>query len=154
MEHTLQGYIGLKKTPQSKERWRHTFIRRTGGDVLPWPLFRHVKNVAYAMSLFLVSTPIYFGHCWPLPSIPQSAQSFPTHCNLQTLSCPLVQDRNIYIYINHIFRFPLEPIGGPCVGRVSQPWRFWTTSFPAHTAGAAVFSLHLGVSSQYERPAL
>ena len=25
MEYTLRGYIGLKKTPQSKERWRHTF---------------------------------------------------------------------------------------------------------------------------------
>ena len=32
-------------------------------------------------------------------------------------SCPLVQDRKIYIYKNDILRFLLEPIGCPCVGK-------------------------------------
>ena len=45
------------------------FICRTGGDVLPWSQLLYVKNVAYAMNLFLILTPIYFGRCWQLPSI-------------------------------------------------------------------------------------
>ena len=122
------------------------FMRRTGGDVLPWYLSQYVKIVAYAISSFLSSTPIYFGRCWQLPSISTFRLNFSQHTPICRPYLVLWFRTEKYIYKNDIFRFPLEPTGGPCVGSFSQPWRFWTTSL------LSIYCRSRSSISRYSRP--
>ena len=100
MEHTLRGYIGLKKTPQSKERWRHTFHTKDRwkcSSLVSIPACQEcgirdefVPCVDADLLWTLLAAAFHFRILF---------EFLPTDSSLETLSCPLDQDRKIYIYI-------------------------------------------------------